>query len=203
MLITFRQGLVRVQSSPAFLSLSSGDVNLNANTDPTIIAFAHGSSDYLFTENSSITGAWSGPFNSGTSYWLYWNIDLFTGIRTFGYTTVDPDTDGGFGSTLPSTPLTDQHFFDTSEGKMKVWNGSSWNTVIRVFAGNISSGGVLTPETEGSQINLTQIKNVGHILFDSDGSPVKKFDRLGRGHFFTTESPLNSQTNRLNSYDLK
>lgn len=199
MLSTFRQGLIRIQTSPSFLSLGIGGVSLNASTEPTIVAFAQGRSDYLFTESESIPDAWVGPFNVGTNYELFWDIDIYTGKRTFGYTTVSPS----FGITLPVSPVLDQHFFDLNDYKMKVWNGSTWKTKIRVFAGRVQNGTTLIPLSDGSQVNLNQTRNIGHILFDDEGNPVKRFDRLGRGEFLTTESGISSQTNLLNSYKLE
>lgn len=199
MLSTFRQGLIRVQTTPPFLSLGVGGVTLNASTDPTIVAFAHGKSDYLFTESETIVNAWAGTFNVGTDYHLYWDIDLYTGERTFGYTTLAPS----FGTSLPISPNLDEHFFDLNDYKMKVWNGSSWKTKIRVFAGVVQNGAILIPLSDGSQVNLNQTRNIGHILFDDNGNPVKRFDRLGRGDFLTTESGISSQDIQLNSYKLE
>lgn len=204
MFINFRQGIVRHQESPSFLSLSGGNVNLNASTDPTIITFAHGNSDYLFTENVSISAAWAGPFIIGSDYWLYWDIDTITGLRSFGYTDVDPFSPAnGYGSTLPSSPSTNQHFFLTTERKMKVYSGGRWSDVIRVFAGKLANGAILEPFTVGSQIGSTQQLNVGAILFDDAGNAVKRFDRFGRGEFLTTESNLNAQSNELNNFKLE
>lgn len=202
MIITFRQGIVSTQSTPDFLTYVNGKVNINADTDPTIVTFAFGNSDYLFTEAESIVGAWNSiPLNVDS--WLYWDIDTFTGLRTFGVTTTNPFLSNGYGRTLPLSPSNDQHFFDTSVNKMKVYSGTKWNEKIRVFAAKILGGAVLQQINIGSQVGLNQIRTAGHLLFDSNGNAIKSADRLGRGNFITTETYLNSQEDKNNSYKLE
>lgn len=203
MIVNFRQGIVSIQLTPNFLTLVGDHVNLNANSDPTIITFAFGDSDYLFTEAADIVAAWEGPFIGSTDYWLYWDLDIYTGLRTFGYTTVNPFTPTGGYGVLPNSPSNGQHFFEMSSKKMKVWTGGKWIEKIRVFAAKIASGAILQPLSVGSQINLNQTRLSGHLLFDSKGNVVKIADRLGRGSFVTTETYLNSQDNRDNSYKLE
>lgn len=203
MIINFRQGIVSTQLTPNFLTFVGGDVNINADSDPTTITFAHGDNDYLFSESETIIGAWKGPFSVTNNYWLYWDIDIYSGLRTFGFTTVNPfSPTGGYGI-LPNNPSFDQHFFEMSSKKMKVWNGNKWIDKIRVFAAKISSGSILQPLNIGSQINLNQQRNAGYLLFDQKGNVVKTSDRMGRGSFITTESALNSQDDRNNSYNLE
>lgn len=203
MLTSYRQGIIQQQTSPSFLSLSVGGVNLVASTVNTIISFSHGQSDYLYTENVNINNAWTLPFDVGVDYWLYWDIDKNTGIRTFAYTIVDPYTDGGFGGTLPTSPVIDQHFFDLNDYKMKVWNGTTWKVNIRVFAGKVLNSNNLVPELEESQVNLNQTKNVGHILFDSLTSPIKRVDSNGVSNFVTTETFVRASNNSTNIYKLE
>ena len=195
MLVTFRQGIVQVQMTPNYITFSGGAVDINANTTPTIINFADGTSDYLFQEAESIVGAWPGPFNSGVTYWLYWDIDADTGARTFGATTVEPD----FGLTLPDNPPVDQHFFDTSRNQMLVFNGNVWRERIRVFAGRLENAANLFPTNTGSQVDVNQTVNVGYILFDQDGGAVKR----SNGKFLTSETPVNASASPLNSYRLE
>ena len=195
MLVTFRQGIVQVQSTPTFITFSGGVVSLNANTTPTIINFADGFTDYLYQESQSVPNAWIGPFSAGTDYWLYWDIDSTTGLRTFGSTTLEP----AFGSTLPLSPATDQHFFDTTRNQMYVFNGSVWRERIRVFAGKLESGANLMPESTGTQVNINQTVNVGYILFDEAGDPVTR----SGGKFLTTETPVNASNNPINGYKLE
>jgi len=194
MLLTFRQGIAQIQDVPLFITFSSGKVSLNANNTQAIINFADGVADYLYQESESVINAWPGPFNTGTDYWLYWDIDTVTGLRTFGTTTIEPL----FGNTLPASATTDQHFFDTLRTKMFVFNGSIWNERIRVFAGQLQNGGILIAEGIGSQANINQTRNVGFILFDENG-PIKR----NNGKFLTTENTVNASSNPLAGYKLE
>ena len=94
MLINFRQGIVSQQqngTTPNFLVKNGNGVDLLATyTAPTVIALAQGTADYLFQESTNQTLAWPGPFGNSTNYYLYWDINLKTGVRTFGYTTLAP-----------------------------------------------------------------------------------------------------------------
>ena len=193
MLVTFRQGIVRKQEYPPFLQLKDGKVHINANTVPTVIALADGRNDYLFTENQSVNDAWVGPFRKDRTYYLYWDIDKNTGLRTFGHTNVEPS----FGTVRPTNPATQQHFFDTSVGKMLVWNGAAWLERLRVFAGSLSSGGILRPNGEGTQVKINQSRYIGHILFDERGNPVKNTD----GVFITTETFVSPSDNMVDLYN--
>lgn len=195
MLVTIRQGIVRVQTSPPHLNISGGVVNINANTDPTIVTFANGSANYLVTESRSIAGAWSGPFSAGIDYWLYWDIDTVTGLRTFDSTIVEPT----FGLSRPSSPSMNEHFFDNNINKMLVWNGNRWVEKIRVFAAKLESGGSLVPESTGSQANINQTTTSGHILFDDNNDVIKR----NNGDFLTTEMPVHASYNPLNSYKIE
>lgn len=206
MRISFRQGLVRYQTdtshNPTFLqsgspSIASG-VTLNVSPDPTIIAFAQGQSDYLFEEASTITNAWAGPFVSGTDYWLYWDLDILTGIRTFGKTTRLPV----FSFNEP-TKLPDQHWFDLSITTMKVVVNGRWVEKIRVFAAKLSNGAVLQPYPLGTQVGLNIPVNAGQLMYDDEDNIVKKFDKFGKGKFITTESNLASQISRLSNFKIE
>lgn len=203
MIITFRQGIISSQTTPEFLTYINNEVNINATSDPTIITFASENNDYLFTESENIIGAWRNiPQNVDS--WLYWDIDTFSGVRTFGITTTNPfQYNNGYGRNLPTSPPQDQHFFDMSVNKMKVYSGTRWIEKIRLFAAKILNGSVLQILPKGTQIGLNQTRTAGHLLFDSQGNAIKSADRLGRGNFITTETYLNSQEDKNNSYKLE
>ena len=78
MRLSFRQGIVRYQQdtlgTPTFLNVVSGYVSLIASNEPTVVAFAHGQKDYLYTERQTQNNAW-GPFIPGNDQWLYWQVD--------------------------------------------------------------------------------------------------------------------------------
>lgn len=186
MRISFKQGIIKAQ--PGFLQLTpTKKVNLNvAPPSAVIVTVSHGQSNYLITERQPVLNAWNGPFNVGTDYWLYWDIDVVTGQRTFGHTTIPPV----FGNTAPS-PQVDKHWFDTSTFQMKVWNGARWVVKIRVFAAKLQSGTVFVsmsmtaPSFEGTQIGTAGLVSItaGAIAFDVFNKGLKK----SNGEFLTTE----------------
>ncbi|PPD53662.1 MAG: hypothetical protein CTY12_04660 [Methylotenera sp.] len=187
MRISFRQGLVRVPTN--FLSLNANKVSLVIpSAETAVMTFADGTNNYLHTERTSVTDAWTGPFVPGTDYWLYWDVNTVTGERTFGHTIHQPVD----GANAPSLPLAGQHWFDTSTNVMKVWTGTSWARKIRVFAAKLDMGtvfvstSIISPVYTGTQVgSLASIPvNAGSFVFDAaSGDPIKKSD----GTFFTTE----------------
>lgn len=187
MRIPFRQGLVRVPAN--FLQLAAGKVSLVLGPSDSVVAtFADGAANYLTTERLTVNNAWVGPYVTGTDYWLYVDINLVTGVRTFGHTTVSPVD----GATAPHAPVAlDQHWFDTANNTMKVWNGNGWVKKIRLFVAKLQQGSVFvsmsvnSPAYTGTQVGalVAQPVSAGAIVFDADGNPLKKAD----GTFFTTE----------------
>src|SRR5665213_848035 len=110
MLIQFRQGLVRANQVPPFIVANGTTVNLVASfLQPVILDFALGTEDILFQETNNITSAWSGLPATGTVY-LYWDINLKTGIRTFGFTTLAPFV----GPNPPPSPVNGQMWYNTT-----------------------------------------------------------------------------------------
>lgn len=194
--ITFRQGILRHGKAPNqvfFLQQNGQYVDLVVSPDPTIIAFADGTKDYLYTENTTINSAW-GPFTIGQEYWLYWDIDRVSGIRTFGYTTIAPI----YSETAPTSPLLGQMWFDLKPSsptymQMLEYNGSRWVPVLRVFAAKYFNNQFFSPidgvslesNFEGTQVGSRGNTAVyaGALVFDKDGNPIIGQDKK----FFTTE----------------
>ena len=190
--LTFRQGIVRHGKSPGqsfFLQQNGTFVDLLISPEQTIIAFADGTKDYLFTESVTHIKPW-GPFTlPNQDYWLYWNINRVTGVRTYGHTTLTPVK----AATAPTSPGTGQMWFDTTNMKMFEYSGSSWTQVLRVFVCKYRNNQFFSPidgvslETNfvgtqaGTSGNVSG--NVGALAFDSTGKPILNQD----GKFFTTE----------------
>jgi hypothetical protein len=201
MIINFRQGVVSYPitiGQQTFLTRSGLYVNLQTANGPTNIAFAHGMSDYLYTESLDVPNAW-GPLSPSTEYWLYWDIDLLTAIRTFGLTTQAPT----HGTSQP-VGIDGDHWFNTTTNKMYTFTSGRWREVIRVFAAKILTNGTFSPlgnlpskPFAGSQPHVnTPNARVGHIIADTTGNPIRR----SNGSFFTVEddffvngSPINSQ----------
>lgn len=200
MQVPFRQGLIRHQvdanSNPAFLQKVSGGqyIDLVVSPTPTVMCFAHGSATYLFEETNTVTHAW-GPFTSSTDQWLYWDIDLLTGVRTFGATHLDPIT----SQTQPASPQNDQHWFNTANTTMFVWNSNRWVEKVRLFAAKYDNSSIIIPRLPGTQTGLTVPANAGFVLFDDDEKPIKKWKRDNSGKFLTTESPILTHASRVSN----
>lgn len=100
MRIDFRQGIITYPNSDGtqlFLEPQGEYVNLKIEAQPVDISFAYKHQNYLFSETASIEHAW-GPLLPDVEYWLYWDIDKTTGIRTFGKTQYAPIVDSGLSS---------------------------------------------------------------------------------------------------------
>ena len=181
MKIPFRQGLVNFartgENQPAYMKVNASRnyVDLVSAKTSVVVAFAHGKSNYIYTEPVSIDAAW-GPIY-GTKQWLYWDVDMLTGKRTFGMTDKAPV----YAPTAP-TRAVGQHWFDTINTTMKVWNGNIWAPAVRVFAGTYD-GTTLAFNPAGTQANLRSPVAAGRIIFDAHGKPVRK----SNNEFFTTE----------------
>lgn len=204
MIIDFQQGIITYPASGSvqqFLTYSNGYVSLSTSNGRVDVAFTHGVENYLHTESISVPNAW-GPINTGVNAWLYWDIDKRTAVRTFGVTYVQPS----FGPTQPTSPVNNQHWFDTNAKQMKVYKSSvsRWTVEIRVFAAKLTYTGTFSPMGSnlispyaGTQAGLTSPDvRVGRILVDVEGKPIRK----SNGAFFTTEdlffsngSPVNAE----------
>lgn len=190
MRVSFRQGIVQYQvdnqNNQNFLLATDTGVSLLANDKPFIATFAHKDANYLLEERTSITNAWAGPFVAQTQYWLWIDIHPVTGAVTFGATTLAPQV----GLYAPTNPQKDQHWYDTTQYEMKVWNGYGWHPVIRVFAGSIIGGAQSflplgsNSSYGGSQINVPAANFSGFIVYDAYGKPI----RTSKGTFLTTET---------------
>jgi len=137
MVLDFQQGIVTyptLAGLQSFLAYGGGFVSLQTTNGRVDITFAHGQENYLLSESSSVPNAW-GPLSSGVDYWLYWDIDLRTGVRTFGATQLAPF----YGPSFVGTPTQDQHWFDTTARKMYVYNTGAFHNVARVFAAKINT----------------------------------------------------------------
>lgn len=199
MRVNFSQGIIVYPTSlsqQVFLQKTGNFVSLQTVNGRVDLTFCHGPENYLFTEASNVQNAW-GPLVSNTDYWLYWDIDTLTAVRTFGFTTIQPIS----SPTTPLNPQNGQHWFDTKVNvkKMFVYQGGKWRNVIRLFAAKINNA-IFTGlgplgSYSGSQVGLNNIDIVaGRIISDNTGKPIRRV----AGQFFTTEddffingSPIN------------
>lgn len=115
-------------------------VDILAATTNVRVSFATGftagiRSDKNYTFTADVSNAWNTLGSFVTAY-LY--IDYNTGTPTYGFTTLRPV----YSPVAPTSPATNQHWFDTINYLMKYWNGSAWATVTtgRVFIGEVTTG---------------------------------------------------------------
>ena len=188
MKVTFRQGIARYQTdvgaNATFLqkSTTGGYVDLIVAPDPTIIVFAHKSATYVFEEVKTVKNAW-GPISGPVTKYLYWDVNLLTGELTRGITTLSPIHSG----VAPQTPAVGQHWFDSINTVMKVWEAPGrWVEKVRVFAGYVTSGSVIKPYGIGSQVGIVGDFEVGNIIFDAYYKPLRQSD----GSFLTTATAM-------------
>ena len=100
MRIDFQQGILSYPTSvgqQVFLAKTRSFVSLQTANGRTDVTFAHGSENYLHTEASYVSNAW-GPLLPNTNYWLYWDINMLTAVRTFGFTTLQPIFSSGISA---------------------------------------------------------------------------------------------------------
>lgn len=190
MRVDFQQGIVTYPITgtlQSFLAKTGVYVSLQTANGQTDVTFAHGTVNYLLTEASDVDNAW-GPIPTNTNTWLFWDINPQTAVRTFGITLLAPL----YGPTFPVSPTSGQHFFNTTDKKMYVWESGNWRLVLRVFAALVlnavftplGSGFPSTPFA-GTQVGLSGIPNsTGRIIVDDTAAPIRRVN----GEFFTTET---------------
>lgn len=196
---SFRQGITRFQATSAgqqtFLqkeTLAGNYIDLNVTTDPTVITFAHGESNYSIEETKSVSRAW-GPFTpTGQTQYLYWDINLLTGVLSRSFTLIAPIV----GMNTPLNPQVDQHWFDKNTNFMKVWNGTSWVVKVRVFAAVYDSNAIIIASPLGTQVGLNTPAVSGSILFDDQHKPIRQSNQ----QFMTTESSFTIKSETNNSF---
>lgn len=188
MRIPFRQGLVsfqKISGTPVYLQQSSTNsqyVSHIVEPTPTVAAFAHGGSDYLQVFDTTVDLAW-GPIQTGTTTYLFWDIDRYSGQVSYGTTIHEPIV-----STIePINPPNGQHWFDLNTTTMKFWKQSTgaWVEAIRLFAGHVLNGnlGAIYAKNEGTQALLVQEVNAGFLMRDTLLQPLRK----SSGEFLTDE----------------
>jgi hypothetical protein len=138
---TVLNGHVGIDGYADFIQQGTGlNVNLLGATTPVTITFAYnfdtfGQVDYVATISSDITNAWSGLPTNSTCY-LYVDRNISTGGLSYGYSLLAPT----YVTIAPSSPSTDQHWFDLNSFYMKRWAGTAWEIKQRVFVGEAVTG---------------------------------------------------------------
>jgi len=95
----------------------------------------YGAVDYVQKLTSDVASAWSDLTVSSTLY-LYKDYDASTEAVTYGFTTLAPV----YQNYAPTSPLTYQYWFDTTNMVGYYYSGSAWVSVVRVFVGECVTG---------------------------------------------------------------
>lgn len=182
----FRQGLVSSDSTgfnqPAFLTNSDRGVTITTSTRSAVFTAAHGPKNYsIVIHGSELAIPAELTPNASVTYWMYVEIELTTGKQKFGVSETAPT----YGTVCPGNPTNGQHWFDVNAGEMKVFDGRTWLTVIRVFLGT-KLNSTVQPVPYGSQVGVNVPVLSGSILFDSFGHAL----RDSSGYFITTEEVI-------------
>lgn len=156
-----------------------GTVDLYVEQMPVRAIICNGSLNYIINERTSIRDAWT--MSLETSSWLYWDIDIVCANLGRNVTYLEPI----YSEISPQNPDIDQHWFDLSANKMRVWDGANWNTKLRVFAGHVENGNVYSYDLI-SQAGLDETVDAGYILFGTDMLPL----RDGNGKFVISSNDL-------------
>lgn len=196
MRISFRQGIISHQSG-GFLSITSGNVNIEASNKPVVVSIAHKSTNYTFVESTSVTSAWPGPFTNGTRYWLYWDFNPITFARTFGTTTLEPviqsvepgNGDVNISSVVPGDPglgaFVVAQYYVLPTGRPITIYGSTGNdgsyTVTSTSYSTITGKTTIYVSEE-----VPDATGDGKVTLDSDsyGNPLKQVGR----HWYNTST---------------
>lgn len=125
---------------PSALAIGTGlAVNLAATATPLVVSAANGfgasgAVDTITRITADVTGAWASLTPSTT---LYLYVDTTTpSSPTYSFSALVPS----YGYVAPSSPATDQHWFDLTAFIMNRWSGSAWVQVHRVFIGEAVTG---------------------------------------------------------------
>lgn len=192
---TYRQGIIAgqrdINSTPLFLHLNTTNgVDITVSPDPLVLNFSHGRSNYQVEFRQSVNNAWTGLTNGAQTYWLYWDISLKDATVTQGVSIYSPV----YQTTAPQNPAVGQHWFDTNNAIMQVWDGARWVIRVRLFAASVT-GTAISYMPFASQAGLNVENDTGYIMKDRDGFPIRNSD----GTFFTTDTQATAANSSTSS----
>ena len=184
MRLSFRQGVVSSQTAPFLFYNSSGNIDLLARNKSLLVTVAHRTSNYLHSEDNTVTSAWEGDFLATQSYYLYLEFDTKTFERTFGYTTEAPFAQPN----QPASPTLQTTWYNTSTNEQFKWIGNSYSPVLRVFIAKFNNLKFTSlsdqlPSFYGTQIGSNQSVKAGRIMYSEFGKTILR----DSGTFVTTE----------------
>ena len=173
MQVPYTQGVLKGQTTlPSnarlFLQADGAYVDVYVTDMKLVAVAAHKTKNYLIEEPFNVSHAW-GPLPLATQTYLFWDIDVATGLQTRGFTTVAPQ----YGGTTPGTVTNGLHFFNTTDKVMCYGSGGAWIEKIRVFAGLATVSGLIAPHPFASQVGLSTSATAGYIIYGLNGRALK------------------------------
>lgn len=205
MLIMFRQGIInypRSGNTQRFLTRVGNNINLVVDNDDVLTyTIAHRDSNYFLTETVPVTNAWT-HIPANEKRWLYIDINLESGVRTFGNTNVQPI------SSLNEPPHEQGlMWYDTTRFTHYVSELGQWREVLRIIIAvcdnqqflpyNINTNGMYAGTQIGDVGNIAA--DAGRIIFDESGSPIHRVT----GELFTSSTKSFTTTSLVNPLSLE
>ena len=182
MKLNFRQGIVSHQTGDFLEFNISNNINLLADNRPVTLTIAQKDVNYTFIENSTVTDAWTGPFQPTLNYWLYWEFNPLTFNRTFGISELEPIVQ----SVTPgqgNTPIEDVIPGSPGIGAFVV-SGYYLLPANKTFAvinstGNDGTYTVISTSYDGTQGQTTIIVDQEVLSSVADGTATLDIDSYG------------------------
>lgn len=202
MRIYFRHGLYRAEKQPSGLPIltNNGVAGLTArvSNSPIVWTIAHHEKNYTVSEYSPVVFASPATLAASSQTWIYVDLNTSTGQKTYGTTQFEPK----YGAVAPSSPVNDQHWFDTVNNTTKVFMAATnrWNERIRLVFG-VWDGLAFYPSDFGSSINIQVPTGTssGTIIYDAAGKVIKD----SRDRFLTTEDKMFSDSAATHEFNLE
>ena len=171
--------------------MTPSGVDLLALNRPVTVTLAHKGTDYLFSEDNTVSAAWPGPFSVSEKYWLYWDFDLLTFTRTFGMTTLEPvvqSVEPGYGNkdivgVIAGIPevgsfVVEGQFVLTSGKPFDVVNSTGNDGTYTVFSATFSGISGETTIVVNEEVVDSTVDGELTLDVDSEGFPLRTVGRM-------------------------
>lgn len=184
MRIYFRHGLYRAEKDAtgraSLINVGTPGLVAKVANSPIIWSIAHHEKNYTVSEYNAVVFATPSDLAVAAESWLYVDLDLSSGKKTYGVTITAPS----YGLTAPTAPVDDQHWFDLNNNTTKVYSSATktWHERVRLVFGHWN-GVTFTGIDYGSSVGVSVAAgtNSGSIIYDATGRALKD----SRGRFVT------------------
>lgn len=193
MYIQFDQGVITCPSN--FLKRMNNGIGIDTNAQHIMGVISTGDQYVLMLEpiSNQVLIAWTDITDAALSYWLFWDINIATGQRTYVSTNIEPIK----AYQAPQAPIVGQMWFDTNARVYKEWNGSAWVRKLRLQAGIVRPGFAITQTAVGPYLDNPRVVDAGFILFDRELKAIRQGSK-----FVTTNDPLITDVSTIHGFKL-